>query len=587
MNFQSVATLFSRIESVSSRTEITQVLAELFRQASAEEAHFLAYFCMGKLYPAYHDIKINLAEKSLVRALAALLGQEVASVAFEVKECGDIGLYAEEALCLRECVPQASELTVCAVRDALHEMAGTSGVGSQEKKEQLVITLLQQLQPLGARYVVRSIVGKLRLGFSDMTLLDAYSWMMRGDKTLRPTLERFYNVCADIGRVIVLLKEEGVDALETFGVVPGIPVRPAAAERLVDAAAIIKKIGSCVVQPKLDGFRVQVHAFEEGGKKKVCFFSRNLNDMSEMFPELVKAIKRLPVSSVVMEGEAIAKHSETGIFLPFQETMKRRRKYCIKEAAETVPLTLYIFDLLYVDGQSCLGLGHAKRRTQLQTLLKHASSESGVVLIEEQEVCTADELSDAFDAAMDGGLEGVIAKKVDAPYKAGKRNFNWIKLKRQESGQLNDTIDCLILGYYRGTGRRAAFGIGALLVGVYNPKRDVFETIAKIGTGLSDEQWRAIKKQCDANLITSQPSNIDCPMALVPDVWTSPAIVCMIRADDITRSPLHTTGKEGDAQGYALRFPRIMGQRPDKNPEDTTSPDEIKQLYKLQDLKVR
>ena len=399
-----------------------------------------------------------------------------------------------------------------------------------------------------------------------MTLLDAYSWMTRGDKTLRPALEHAYNVSADIGRVVFLLKREGADALSHATIVPGVPVRPAAAERLADAHAVVDKLGPCVAQPKLDGFRVQIHVWtDDNNDRQVRFFSRNLHDMSDMFPDLTALVKDLPAVSIVMEGEAIVHHPETGQFLPFQETVKRKRKHGVDNAAAELPLTLYLFDLLFINGHSLLATGHQSRRHQMEKLCGSIPADSKLQVIEERHTATGDELAVYFDEAMSHGLEGLVIKKPHAHYQPGKRNFNWIKLKRQERGQLADTIDCVILGYYKGAGKRAAFGIGALLVGVYNPINDKFETIAKIGTGLTDEQWRAQKKACDAIMVAEKPHDIICAAGLTPDVWVSPQLVCMIRADDISRSPIHTAGKTEKENGFALRFPRIMGQRPDKS----------------------
>src|SRR5690606_31045853 len=180
------------------------------------------------------------------------------------------------------------------------------------------------------------------------------------------------------------------------------------------------------------------------------------------------------------------------------------------------------------------------------------------------------------------GLEGLVVKRPNARYEPGKRNFNWIKLKRQEEGHLEDTLDCVILGYYPGSGKRAEFGIGAFLVGVYNKSHDSFQTVAKIGTGLKDDEWKDLKKRCDAIVVDHKPVNVECSKELAPDVWVFPEIICMIRADEITKSPLHTAGKSKKTLGYALRFPRFMGYRPDKEVYDATTAHEIERLYEDQ-----
>jgi DNA ligase-1 len=270
--------------------------------------------------------------------------------------------------------------------------------------------------------------------------------------------------------------------------------------------------------------------------------------------------------------------------LPFQETVKRKRKYQVEAVAQEFPLKLYLFDVLYCDGESFLAVSHDVRRKKLEKLLanKKIITQGVLLLIQEKKITGAQELDDYFEQNITAGLEGVVVKRPDALYQAGKRNFNWIKLKRKESGSLDDTIDCVILGYYAGQGKRASFGIGALLVGVYNEKIDCFQTVAKIGTGLTDSEWRAQKETCDTYKIIDKPHNVDCRKELYPDVWVTPTLVCMIRADEITRSPMHTAGRTEDHAGFALRFPRIMGYRPDKKAEQATSVNELKRLYTLQ-----
>ncbi|MGB8367580.1 MAG: ATP-dependent DNA ligase, partial [Candidatus Babeliales bacterium] len=278
---------------------------------------------------------------------------------------------------------------------------------------------------------------------------------------------------------------------------------------------------------------------------------------------------------------AIGYDPNEGTFLPFQETVKRKRKHGIEKAAEEFPLKLFLFDLLYLNGKNLLGETHEQRRKKLEKIVKNVKSDQ-ISLTEEYETRNAQELKEQFVNAIASGLEGLVIKRPDAIYRPGKRNFNWIKLKRQAGGELEDTIDCVILGYYFGKGRRAAFGIGAFLVGVYLKKEDIFQTIAKIGTGLKDEDWKELKKKCDAIQVKKKPINVECAKELVPDIWVSPEIVCTVRADEISLSPLHAAGKTKEKLGFALRFPRFMGYRPDKSPEEATHVSEIKRLYEDQ-----
>ena len=516
----------------------------------------------------------------MVKAVARLCGTSLDGAQQVFDRVGDVGLVVEE---LYNPLPLETSLTVTSVYEELERVVRVAGTGSQDMREQLVLALLSQVTACEGKYIVRIILGTLRLGFSDMTLLDALSWMAVGSKAFREDLENAYNVLADIGKIASILKEGGIEAIRAVVITPGIPIRPAAAERLSDARAIVEKLGPCLAQPKLDGFRLQVHLNKRAGDNEptIHFFSRNLQDMSVMFPDLVQEIAALDVVDCVMEGEAIAYDPDTGVFLPFQETVKRKRKHDVSATAQDYPLKLFIFDVLYINGESLLPLSHAERRARMLALLGQEQHRL-VAAIEEYAITQPQELEELFLTTITAGLEGLVVKRPDAIYQPGKRNFNWIKLKRQETGSLEDTIDCVILGYYFGQGKRAQFGIGAFLVGIMNSDRDCFQTVAKIGTGLSDQEWRDQKEQCDRYKVAQQPDTVECERGLYPDVWVSPEIVCVIRADEITLSPMHSAGATDATPGFALRFPRIMGLRPDKSAGDATTLEEIRSLYSKQ-----
>ncbi|HBS48478.1 TPA: DNA ligase [Candidatus Dependentiae bacterium] len=593
MKFKFVTESFEQIEKESSRTSITKMIAELLKKSSPQEAAIISYLALGELRPSYQGTQFHVAEKSLINVIAAALNKSVATVKTYLKKIGDLGLVFVEFGFSGQHQENLFEdshkkdLSVLEVYEKLNSVLDISGTGSQDKKENEILHLLKILDPISAKYILRIIVGKLRLGFSDMTLLDAFSWMESGDKSLRVKLEDAYNVSADIGLIIKTLKEDGIKGIEKMKIIPGVPIRPAAAERLANAKAIFAKLGPCVAQPKFDGFRLQVHKFKHKGKVEVRFFSRNLQDMSHMFPELTEAVKNMQIDSFVAEGEAISFDVETGTFLPFQETVKRRRKYEVEKFSQDFPLKLFLFDLLYFEGESILNKEYKYRRAELKNLISKVSKDAHAIieLTEEKKMDSAQEMEQFFHENISDGLEGIVVKKLDAIYQPGKRNFNWVKLKREEAGHLEDTIDCVILGYNAGHGKRAHFGLGAFLVGVFNPKKDIFQTVAKIGTGLSDQEWKDLKKKCDEFEVANKPKNVDCKKELYPDIWVSPEIVCAIRADEITISPIHTAGSVEAIkthEGFALRFPRIMGYRPDKSATDATTVEELKHLFDIQ-----
>lgn len=580
MDFHSVVQCFSAIEQESSRLKKTELLSNLLTKATPHEAAIIAYLSLGSLQPVYHTEQFNFAEKSLLRVVVTLVQEDESIIKQAVTKMGDLGDVVAQ---YHRKIP-SELLSISQVNTALFDFLAITGIGSQERKEQALYELFLLLDGLCVKYVIRIILGKLRLGFSDMTLLDAFSWMMHGDKSIRGVLEEAYNVCADIGFLVKKLKEDGVDGVKHISITPGIPIRPSAAERLESAEAIVNKLGSCVAQQKLDGFRLQVHIDNRGNEPKVSFFSRNLHDMTNMFPDLREAVLAFKAETLILEGEAIAYDVETDTFFPFQETVKRKRKHDIQSVMQDFPLRLYVFDLLFLNGKSCLSLPHEKRREKIDVLCDNdvLKKQHIVFPIEEKPIKTPNELETYFKWAIEKGLEGLVVKRVDALYQAGKRNFNWIKLKRQNNGELDDSLDCVILGYFTGKGKRSGFGVGAVLVGVYNQVDDTFETIAKLGTGFSDKDLIDLKKTLDAIKVVNKPINVVCAKELFPEVWVNPEIVCSVLADEITQSPLHAAGKTENEDGFALRFPRFMMYRDDKSATDATTVKEVKSLYDLQ-----
>ncbi len=573
MNIAKAARLFSEIENTSSRTSITQLLAHILKEATPKESKQLCYLFLGELNPPYITTQFAIAQKTMVKIVAAVLEETETHVQREMARVGDLGSIIEQGTWRKT----DSLLTVSEVYELLVTLEALEGTGSQEKKRAHMVSLLHALDPLSAKYTVRIVMGKLRLGFSDMTIIDALSWMVAEDKSLSNDIEQAYNICADIGLLAHDLKVHGIKALRSMKIHMGIPIRPAAAERLPDCQSILKKIGPCVAQPKLDGFRLQVHIDKRTKTSKIHFFSRNLLDMSAMFPEFVAVCEQIQVSTFIADGEAMVYDPETYHFLPFQETVKRKRKHGIDAMVSELPLQLYLFDLLYFDGEDLLEYSHEKRRALLQDALRSVKDHR-VQVIEEKVIRTAEQLEDYFVEEIEAGLEGIVVKKKDAPYQAGRRNFNWIKLKYEASSKMEDTLDVVILGYYPGKGKRAKLGIGAFLVGIFNPREDCFETVAKIGTGMSDAQWVDLKARCDAIQARDKPHNVVCDKSLYPAVWVDPSIVCEVLADNITVSPVHTAGKKEGANGLALRFPRFLKYRIDKSFEQTTSYEELREM---------
>ena len=563
MKFSELAASLDQMEATSSRNELVRILSEVYRACSVDELEPITYLIQGRLAPFFEPVEIGLGERLLITAIAAAYGVPKEEVVKLNRETGDLGVTAQRVAP----APRRESPPVVEVHQRMSRIASAGGAGSQQEKLDGFTSLLRDLDPISTKHLVRITLGKMRLGIGDPTVLDALSFAKFGDRSRRPVLEAAYNRTSDLGLVARTLWESGEAGLDALKVRVGHPLRPQLAERLPNPEAVIKKLGLVGVQPKYDGLRVQIHK----DANRVSIFSRNLESMTEIFPELVAAAAGLKITSVILDGEAIAYDPDTEEFVPFQETTARRRKEDIEEFAVQVPMRAFIFDVMFRDGTDLTPLPYEQRFEIVRKLLGDSDTllTAPLMKTDSTEVLTRELLDN-----ISRGLEGVVAKRLDSPYQAGARNFNWVKLKRNTSGQLNDTVDVVLLGYYKGRGKRAEFGAGALLAGVYDSDKDEFVTITKLGTGLSDQAWRELHQRLSSLEVPDKPARVS--SILVPDAWLEPEIVAEVLADEITPSPRHTAG-------FALRFPRIVSFRTgDKKAEDATSVREIREMFEQQ-----
>lgn len=570
MQFSKLVEYLAQLEKTSKRLEMTAILGELFKKAEQDEMAPIVYLTQERLGPAYDNTEFGIGESLAAESLALATGKDKAEIRKLYKARGDYGTVAEELL-----GEKSKRLKVTDVYERLKAIAVTSGEGTVAGKTRLLSELLKQSSGRDARYILRIPLGRLRLGIGDPTVMEGLSWSKTGDKTLRPQIERAYNVCSDLGYVAGLFKAGGVEALEKVHVTVGKPVRMALAERAKSAEDIVTRLGKCAIENKYDGFRCQIH--KQGDNVRI--FSRNLEETTGMFPDIAKGIcTQIKAATAILEGEALSYDPETAEFHPFQVTMQRKRKYDLEAMAVKFPLRLVAFDLLYLNGKDFTSQPYSKRH---DTLAEITGAGDTIQVADHLVTQDAKEIEKFFLGAITGGLEGIMAKRLDSRYQAGARNYNWIKLKRSYQGHLSDSVDGVIVGYLRGRGMRARFGIGALLVALYDQPKDQFATVTKIGTGFSDEEWPRLREMLDQIAVDHKPARVDAVM--LPDVWVEPKYVIEMTADEITRSPFHTAGKVGDEPGYALRFPRVIGFiRADKKPEDATTVQEILDMFKKQ-----
>jgi DNA ligase-1 len=567
------------MEQTSSRLALTDYLVSLLKITPSDIIDKVIYLIQGKLYPDYEGIELGLAGKMAIRILAYSSGLSIAAVEEIYRKTGDLGDTASEVMKSKnQTTLFADKMTVERVYLTLDRIARTVGSGSQEVKLRLVSSLLSDATSRESRYVMKFIMGTLRLGIADYTVMDALALAFTGDKSNRKILENAYNVSSDLGTVAKLLATKGLESLRSLQITLYKPIRPMLAERVRTAEEALERMdGRAAVEYKLDGERIQVHK----GKGKVELFSRRLEKITDHYPDVAEAIKSINTEEAILEAEVVAINPLTDEFLPFQELMHRRRKYDIKQTMENYPVVMNFFDVLYMDGDDKTSLTYLQRRKLIKKIIQGSRNEK-IRLVPQIIVEKSEQIDKFMASAIENGCEGLMIKQLKSTYRAGNREFAWVKLKREYRSDLADTLDLVIVGALYGRGRRVG-KYGALLLAAYDSKSDMFRSTCKVGAGFTDQHLEQFFDNLETHLITHRHARVDTGMEM--DVWFEPKIVIEVIASEITLSPSHTAAINSIRQGFglALRFPKFTGKiRYDKKPEDATDVEELVSMYKQQ-----
>ena len=558
---------------------MTSILAEFFRRADKGELRSIVYLSQGKLHPDFVPGVLGMADRLVMKAIAKASGNPDDKVEKLTIETGDMGQVAETMISRKKQMALFSEeLTVARVVRGLTTIENADGKDSQDTKQKTLAGLLHDSGPLEARYLCRTVTGRMRVGAADMTILDALAEAF-ATKEDRPAIERAFNVTCDIGLVAETIANGGMDAVRAIGVKVGSPVKVMLAERLPSISEVVEKMGGrCAMEYKYDGIRVQAHI----GRDSVKLYSRRLEDLTSNFPDIAEALRtRCGHDEAIIEGECVAIDPETGFMLPFQNVTHRRKKHGMDEAVRDVPVRIFMFDMLYADGEDWTPRPYLERRAALEEGFEIGDN---VQMTTMRMVGSLEEGEEFFANAIGARCEGIMAKSVapDSVYRAGSRGFLWIKYKKDYQQALTDSFDLVVVGAFYGMGKRAG-RYGALLMAAYDGETGRFETVCKLGTGFDDAFLDAMPALLDGSLSESKPSSVDAEM--VPDVWFEPNVVLEVVAAEITLSPIHTAAKDvlKEGAGLGIRFPRFTGRvRDDKTPEQCTSVSEIIEMFEMQ-----
>ena len=583
MKFSIISDAFEKMETTTKRLELTDILVGLVKEIPEDVISKAIYLIQGKLRPNFEGVELGIAEKLVMSAMSKSSGIPLKRIEEDYNKGGDLGQTAENILQQKIQTTFSSEtITLERVYETLFKIANLEGKGSQEIKMRYISSILNDATPQEAKFILKILLGTLRLGIAENTVMDALAIAFTGKKENREIIENAYNVSSDLGKVAQVVSTGGIEQIMKFQVQLFNPIRPMLADRIKSGEDTVKKFREeFAAEYKLDGERAQIHK----QNNTIVIFSRSLENITSYYPDIVEKIsKSIITDEVILEAEVVAMNSNTGDFLPFQELMHRRRKYEIDDAVSKYPISVNFFDVLFADKKNCMEMTYSDRRKLLEKIIKE---DDFARLIPMSVISSEEQVLEVLENSINAGCEGLMLKDLDSIYKAGIRGSNWLKLKREYQNELGDSLDLVVIGAFFGKGRRTG-RYGTLLLATYNDEEDTFPSICKVGTGFSDESLDQLYQILSPKVTLKKNPRIVSEMEA--DVWFEPELVIEIVASEITQSPIHKTAlnKIKEGTGLALRFPKFTGKiRTEKNSEDASTDEEVIALYKVQKKTVK
>nr|AIE99827.1 DNA ligase I, ATP-dependent Dnl1 (LIG1) [uncultured marine thaumarchaeote KM3_11_F08] len=482
MKFAEIAQFFERMEGTTKRLELTEILVELLKNTPTDVISKVVYLIQGKIRPNFEGVELGIAEKLAIKSISKSAGIPIKKIEDAYRLGGDLGITAANVLKEKTQTTFSTEsITLERVYDTLFKIANLEGKRSQDMKIRYISSLLNDATTNEAKFILKILLGTLRLGIAENTLIVALAIAFTGEKDNRELIENAYNVSSDLGHVSEVVATQGIDGIKKFEISVFNPVRPMLADRVKSEEEAVKKFQSeFAAEYKLDGERAQIH--KKGNE--IVIFSRSLERITQYYPDIVEKIPNVLIcDDCILEAEVVAMNENTGDFLPFQELMHRRRKYKIEKAVSDYPITVNFFDVLYYDGNKTIELPYLERRRILTKIVKE---DRFAKMIPMSMIKNEGGVLEVLENSINSGCEGLMLKMPQSPYKAGMRGSNWLKLKREYQNELGDSLDLIVVGAFFGKGRRTG-RYGTLLLSTYDSENDAFPSICKVGTGFTDE----------------------------------------------------------------------------------------------------
>ncbi|CEJ61116.1 Putative DNA ligase [Penicillium brasilianum] len=600
---------------------------------------------INKLAADYAGIELGIGESLIMKAIGESTGRSLQVIKADQHEIGDLGLVAAKSRGNQPTMFKPKPLTVRGVHEGLLGIAKVQGHGSQDKKISGIKKLLSAADsatsgkgskgvditkdkggPSEAKFIVRFLEGKLRLGLAERTVLVALAQAIvnheaaaAGEKAPTPerlaegesVLKSVYSELPSYEVIIPAMLEHGLfDLPKVCKLQPGVPLKPMLAKPTKSITEVLDRFEGkeFTCEYKYDGERAQIHfvapdhihkypgsvaTLQKDQKGLSAIFSRNSEDLSKKYPDILGKLDswvKQDVNSFVLDCETVAWDTINKKVLPFQQLMTRKRKD-VKAEDVKVKVCVFAFDLLFFNGEPCVKKSLRERRELLHQCFQPIEGEFQFAQFGNTNVL--DEIQDLLDESVKASCEGLMVKMLDtleSGYEPSKRSRNWLKVKKDYLAGVGDSLDLVVLGAYYGRGKRTSV-YGAFLLAAYNPNTDKYETICNIGTGFSEARLEELHKELTP-LVIDRPkpfySHSTVPKDQ-PDVWFEPRLVWEVKTADLTLSPRYKAasdefeGTTGGGKGVSLRFPRFIKSREDKKPEQATSTRAVAEMYRKQE----
>lgn len=564
MYYSNLVDIYERLEKVTSKLEKTHILAKFFKETPSDELEKVVLLVQGKVFPKFTGYELGIAAQMMIKAISKFTGFSTDKVNDWFREKGDLGLVAEECVAKKKQVVLFSEkLTIDKVFDNLQKLAFLTGAGSQDKKLNIIGDLLASAEPKEARYIVRTVLGELRVGVAEGIIRDSIveAFLLREDmskaekRDLTDLVNYAWSILSDYGEVARIAKEKGVEGLKKVRLQPGRPYQVMLGLAAKSIDDVVKEFGKIAAEWKYDGMRTII---EKKGDS-IWLFSRRLENITNQFPDIVEFAKEaLPVDECIVEGETLGIDTKTGYPLPFQALSQRiQRKYNIEKMVKEIPIQVNVFDIVYLNGEMLLDKPFIERRKILEQTIKVIPGKFQL----SKQIVTDDlkKLEEFYQEALRARQEGLMLKVLDAPYTFGRHVGTMYKIK-----PIMETLDLVIVGAEWGTGSRANW-LSSYVIACRDPNTGKYLPVGMMGTGLSEEQFKKMTEALKPLIISQKGKYVE----------VRPEVVVEVGYQEIQKSPNYESG-------MALRFPRLIRVRDDKSADECDTIERVKALYKSQ-----